>query len=160
VHTSRCLLQMGGISLVRVRSQTPPGYNLLRLCLAKVAELADAPDLGSGGETHGGSSPPFRTINFWMASIFPPRGQLSRFSNPSDVMLISAPPTLGFAWNHALVVRSDGSFSPAWGVEYPVLCLGLAVLLRRNRLRGAKVIGARLQTARKEALRPVRFAPP
>jgi hypothetical protein len=28
---------------------------------AKVAELADAPDLGSGGETHGGSSPPFRT---------------------------------------------------------------------------------------------------
>ena len=30
---------------------------------AKVAELADAPDLGSGGETHGGSSPPFRTNN-------------------------------------------------------------------------------------------------
>ena len=29
---------------------------------AKVAELADAPDLGSGGETHGGSTPPFRTI--------------------------------------------------------------------------------------------------
>ena len=28
---------------------------------AKVAELADAPDLGSGGETHGGSTPPFRT---------------------------------------------------------------------------------------------------
>ena len=28
---------------------------------AKVAELADAPDLGSGGETHGGSSPSFRT---------------------------------------------------------------------------------------------------
>src|SRR5207302_9956195 len=28
---------------------------------AKVAELADAPDLGSGGETRGGSSPPFRT---------------------------------------------------------------------------------------------------
>jgi hypothetical protein len=28
---------------------------------AKVAELADAPDLGSGGATHGGSSPPFRT---------------------------------------------------------------------------------------------------
>jgi monofunctional glycosyltransferase len=26
-----------------------------------VAELADAPDLGSGGETRGGSSPPFRT---------------------------------------------------------------------------------------------------
>ena|SRR5271166_2387436 len=30
---------------------------------AKVAELADAPDLGSGGETRGGSSPPFRTNN-------------------------------------------------------------------------------------------------
>jgi hypothetical protein len=29
---------------------------------AKVAELADAPDLGSGGATHGGSTPPFRTI--------------------------------------------------------------------------------------------------
>ena len=29
--------------------------------VAKVAELADAPDLGSGGETRGGSSPPFRT---------------------------------------------------------------------------------------------------
>jgi hypothetical protein len=28
---------------------------------ARVAELADAPDLGSGGETRGGSSPPFRT---------------------------------------------------------------------------------------------------
>ena len=28
---------------------------------AKVAELADAPDLGSGGETLGGSNPPFRT---------------------------------------------------------------------------------------------------
>jgi hypothetical protein len=26
-----------------------------------VAKLADAPDLGSGGATHGGSSPPFRT---------------------------------------------------------------------------------------------------
>ena len=28
---------------------------------AKVAELADAPDLGSGGEIRGGSNPPFRT---------------------------------------------------------------------------------------------------
>jgi hypothetical protein len=32
---------------------------------AKVAELADAPDLGSGGETHGGSTPPFRTNLFF-----------------------------------------------------------------------------------------------
>src|ERR1017187_9688184 len=30
---------------------------------ARVAEWADAPDLGSGGETRGGSSPPFRTSN-------------------------------------------------------------------------------------------------
>src|SRR6185295_14657401 len=29
---------------------------------AKVAELADAPDLGSGTERCGGSSPPFRTM--------------------------------------------------------------------------------------------------
>ena len=29
--------------------------------VAKVAELADAPDLGSGTERCGGSSPPFRT---------------------------------------------------------------------------------------------------
>ena len=28
---------------------------------AKVAELADAPDLGSGGATHEGSNPSFRT---------------------------------------------------------------------------------------------------
>src|SRR5262245_15411225 len=32
---------------------------------AKVAELADAPDLGSGGETLGGSTPPFRTNFCW-----------------------------------------------------------------------------------------------
>ena len=31
--------------------------------LAKVAELADAPDLGSGAVRCGGSSPPFRTIS-------------------------------------------------------------------------------------------------
>src|SRR5260221_240958 len=30
-------------------------------CCAKVAELADAPDLGSGAVRRGGSSPPFRT---------------------------------------------------------------------------------------------------
>jgi hypothetical protein len=30
---------------------------------AKVAKLADAPDLGSGGATRGGSSPPFRTTS-------------------------------------------------------------------------------------------------
>src|SRR5713226_150230 len=42
------------ITLFRVTISQEP-------CPAKVAELADAPDLGSGGETHGGSSPPFRT---------------------------------------------------------------------------------------------------
>src|SRR6266849_4533513 len=42
------------INLLRVTISQKP-------CPAKVAELADAPDLGSGGETHGGSSPPFRT---------------------------------------------------------------------------------------------------
>jgi hypothetical protein len=48
---------------------------------AKVAELADAPDLGSGGETHGGSTPPFRTKLFYQrlaadfASHFLPRCQ-------------------------------------------------------------------------------------
>src|SRR5216684_2328099 len=34
---------------------------LLKTHYAKVAELADAPDLGSGGETREGSSPSFRT---------------------------------------------------------------------------------------------------
>ena len=29
--------------------------------LARMAELADAPDLGSGEETRGGSTPPLRT---------------------------------------------------------------------------------------------------
>ena len=32
---------------------------------AKVAELADAPDLGSGAARRGGSSPPFRTNSLW-----------------------------------------------------------------------------------------------
>ena len=32
------------------------------LGIAKVAELVDAPDLGSGTERCGGSSPPFRTM--------------------------------------------------------------------------------------------------
>ena len=46
---------------------------------AKVAKLADAPDLGSGGVTHGGSSPPFRTIasreNHFPASTQPGAGR-------------------------------------------------------------------------------------
>src|SRR5438105_9017494 len=39
---------------------------------AKVAELADAPDLGSGGETRGGSSPPFRTNSLYSGSFGSP----------------------------------------------------------------------------------------
>ena len=35
---------------------------------AKVAELADAPDLGSGGAIRGGSSPPFRTNNLGLST--------------------------------------------------------------------------------------------
>ena len=42
----------------RVRAGIFIRYNSLR---AKVAELADAPDLGSGPARGGGSSPPFRT---------------------------------------------------------------------------------------------------
>src|SRR5438067_12283444 len=42
----------------RFCNQSPPCYNFSS---AKVAELADAPDLGSGTERCGGSSPPFRT---------------------------------------------------------------------------------------------------
>ena len=41
------------ISYNRLSLEVPPN--------AKVAKLADAPDLGSGGVTRGGSSPPFRT---------------------------------------------------------------------------------------------------
>ncbi len=37
---------------------------LCRHYTARVAELADAPDLGSGGGSHGGSSPPSRTKQY------------------------------------------------------------------------------------------------
>ena len=48
----------------------PSRYNEVRtIWPAKVAELADAPDLGSGGETRGGSSPPFRTIRSQVSGI-------------------------------------------------------------------------------------------
>src|ERR1700742_2073395 len=45
------------------RTNTPEfiNYHEKTACYAKVAKLADAPDLGSGGATRGGSSPPFRT---------------------------------------------------------------------------------------------------
>jgi hypothetical protein len=48
---------------VRVNRRQLQSMILLRYesSYAKVAELADAPDLGSGGETREGSSPSFRT---------------------------------------------------------------------------------------------------
>ena len=66
-----CLLPSKPSQVVRQYSRQmsvgESGWNALscwRLrSFAKVAELADAPDLGSGGETRGGSSPPFRTKN-------------------------------------------------------------------------------------------------
>src|SRR5687768_16528611 len=51
--------------VTNVSSACYPSHRLFRkgdyLESAKVAELADAPDLGSGAERCGGSSPPFRT---------------------------------------------------------------------------------------------------
>ena len=45
-----------------VRLMVIPGYQQqAKKRRAKVAELVDAPDLGSGAERCGGSSPPFRT---------------------------------------------------------------------------------------------------
>ena len=41
------------------------GNESIAFHLAKVAELADAPDLGSGTARCGGSSPPFRTSLLW-----------------------------------------------------------------------------------------------
>src|SRR6476659_6656377 len=49
------------VSIAR-RSVTKDLLCYSRFRLAKVAELADAPDLGSGTERCGGSSPPFRTM--------------------------------------------------------------------------------------------------
>jgi hypothetical protein len=61
---------------------------------AKVAELADAPDLGSGGVTHGGSSPPFRTNSSRTISF--------------DLMFSNVPnfgPTSGLVWHFTTVRR-------------------------------------------------------
>ena len=44
------------------KTERSANLKLVRICNhAKVAELADAPDLGSGTARCGGSSPPFRT---------------------------------------------------------------------------------------------------
>ena len=49
----------------RLTKRNPFGIQIVSIMMfrpdAKVAELADALDLGSSGEIHGGSSPPFRT---------------------------------------------------------------------------------------------------
>src|SRR5213593_5030067 len=50
-------------------SPPPSDYNLsFRCSFARVAELADAQDLGSCGETRGGSSPPSRTNSLQQGS--------------------------------------------------------------------------------------------
>ena len=49
---------------------SPAEMAILSFDSAKVAELADAPDLGSGTERCGGSSPPFRTNRFDTRYLF------------------------------------------------------------------------------------------
>src|SRR5688500_8153118 len=49
------------MALVGVRGFIPRSPGISTKTRAKVAELVDAPDLGSGAERCGGSSPPFRT---------------------------------------------------------------------------------------------------
>ena len=41
-------------------------YFLVRMPLREWRNLADAPDLGSGGATHGGSSPPLAPSCTWL----------------------------------------------------------------------------------------------
>ena len=53
------LLALGEPWMVFVEKFPTTLYSPIQV--AKVAELADAPDLGSGGLNRGGSSPPFRT---------------------------------------------------------------------------------------------------
>jgi hypothetical protein len=65
-------------------------------CNAKVAELADAPDLGSGGATRGGSSPPFRT------------NRLGPTENRPFCLVPSFVPTQGLS-NCSHTARSRGS---------------------------------------------------
>ncbi len=48
-------------AIKRIRRYNYQTSNLSISSIAKVAELVDAPDLGSGAERCGGSSPPFRT---------------------------------------------------------------------------------------------------
>jgi hypothetical protein len=49
---------------------------------AKVAELADAPDLGSGPARGGGSSPPFRTKH--LLKLIQLKGHINRVRNPPE----------------------------------------------------------------------------
>ena len=50
-------------------------YSFL-VVLGRVAKLADAPDLGSGGETHGGSSP-LSPIDIYLRGVVPTRSDCS-----------------------------------------------------------------------------------
>ncbi len=64
----------------------PAGFVLELGQIAKVAELADALDLGSSGETRGGSSPPFRTNGLRLDVFGPfPLAALSRVLAPAAV---------------------------------------------------------------------------
>ena len=55
------IMAQGGQADIERRKQ----IGLVKPALAAgVAELVDAPDLGSGGESRGGSSPSARTISF------------------------------------------------------------------------------------------------
>jgi hypothetical protein len=77
---------------LRARQSHDLQYKLLTR--AKVAELADAPDLGSGAARRGGSSPPFRTNN--VLNI------LRRASLAQDCWLVSN--------SHRMALRSDTLF--------------------------------------------------
>ncbi len=56
--------RVASLSPAPKRSSRPQVLQLFDFRRARVAELADAPDLGSGGLNRGGSSPPFRTNQF------------------------------------------------------------------------------------------------
>ena len=63
VRTARCAVRAasgGAIARLQTRLEIP-GNGAQTISHARVAELADAPDLGSGSERIGGSIPPART---------------------------------------------------------------------------------------------------
>ncbi len=54
-------LDRAGMSVIEARFRGVAACAATHLCFADVAELVDAPDLGSGAERRGGSSPLIRT---------------------------------------------------------------------------------------------------